>query len=177
MYVSDERTNQVYMFRITDSAIESEPACRCSLLEAPNRVDVRQLGGPIHVHPSGRYLYVANRADRTEEINAQKVFAGGETSIAVFKIDSLTGKPTLVKHAHTRSIHVRTFAYDPTGRLLVTASIKPLAVTVDGEIRPIPAALTVFRVRNDGSLNYAGQYPVDTREGQLQYWMGIVAVN
>ncbi|MBN3756448.1 lactonase family protein [Paraburkholderia sp. Tr-20389] len=176
MYVSDERTNQLYMFRITDSTIASEPAYRCSLLEAPDRVDARQLGGPIHVHPSGRYVYVANRADRTEEIDGQKVFAGGENTIAVFRINSLTGEPTLVEHAGTRSIHVRTFACDPTGRLLVTASIKPLAVKVGGEIKPIPAALTVFRVRDDGSLEYAHQYPVDTHDGQLQYWMSIVAV-
>ncbi|CAD6558188.1 6-phosphogluconolactonase [Paraburkholderia kirstenboschensis] len=176
LYVSDERSNQLYMFRISDSTIESEPAYRCGLLEAPDRVDGRQLGGPIHVHPSGRYVYVANRADRTEEIDGQKVFAGGENSIAVFRINSLTGEPTLVEHADTRSIHVRTFACDPTGRLLVTASIKPLAVNLEGEIRSIPAALTVFRVQDDGSLAYVRQYPVDTHDGQLQYWMGIVAV-
>ncbi|WP_118181610.1 lactonase family protein [Paraburkholderia phosphatilytica] len=176
MYVSDERTNQLYMFRVTDSTIASEPAYRCSLLETPDRVDARQLGGPIHVHPSGRYVYVANRADRTEEIDGQKVFAGGENSIAVFRIDPSTGEPTLVQHADTRSVHVRTFACDPTGRLLVTASIKPLAANVEGEIKPIPAALTVFRVHDDGSLAYAHQYPIDTHDGQLQYWMGIVAV-
>ncbi|MGF6369052.1 6-phosphogluconolactonase [Paraburkholderia sp. RAU6.4a] len=176
MYVSDERTNQLYMFRITENALESEPAYRCSLLEAPDRVDVRQLGGPIHVHPSGRYVYVANRADRTEESDGRRIFAGGENSIAVFEINSLTGKPTLVQHAHTQSIHVRTFACDPAGRLLVTASTKPLAVCVDGKIRTIPAALTVFRVREDGSLEYVRQYPVETQEGQMQYWMGIVPV-
>ncbi|MBL3960961.1 beta-propeller fold lactonase family protein [Burkholderia sp. KCJ3K979] len=177
MYVSDERTNQLYMFRITDSTIESKPAYRCSLLEAPNRVDARQLGGPIHVHPSGRYVFVANRADRTEEIDGQKVFAGGENSIAVFRIDAFTGEPTLVEHARTRSFHVRTFACDPTGTLLVTASIKPLAASVDGEVRTIPAALTVFRICDNGSLEYVRQYPVQVRDGQLQYWMGIVVVS
>ncbi|PMS38609.1 6-phosphogluconolactonase [Trinickia symbiotica] len=177
MYVSDERTNQLYMFRITDSAIESGPAYRCTLLEATDRVDARQLGGPIHVHPSGRYVYVANRADRVEEVNGEKVFAGGENSIAVFRINSSTGEPTLVEHASTRSFHVRTFACDPTGQLLVTASIKPLAARVEGAIRTIPAALTVFRVCDDGSLEYVRQYPVETRDGQLQYWMGIVGAS
>jgi 6-phosphogluconolactonase len=176
MYVSDERTNQLYMFRITDTSIENEPTFRCNLLERPGSVDARQLGGPIHVHPSGHFVYVANRADRTEEANGQRVFAGGENSIAVFRIDSLTGEPTLVEHASTRSIHVRTFACDPTGTLLVTASIKPLPILTDEEIRQTPAALTVFRVQDNGSLNFVRQYPVDTTEGQLQYWMGIVAV-
>lgn len=177
MYVSDERTNQLYMFRITDNSIESEPAYRRSLLRAPDRVDSRQLGGPIHVHSSGRYVFVANRADRTEDVAGQMVFAGGENSIAVFRIDSSTGEPTLLEHADTRSFHVRTFACDPTGALLVTASVKSLAVNVEGEIKSVPAALTVFRLNDDGSLGYLRQYPVDTHETQLQYWMNIVAVD
>jgi hypothetical protein len=37
----------------------------------------------------------------------------------------------------------------------------------------IPASLAVFRVRNDGKLDFVRKYDVDTSAGSL-FWMGIV---
>lgn len=174
LYVSDERMNRLYMFRCPGDLLEPQPAyTRDTLLETQN-LRPRQLAGPIHVHPSGRFVYVANRADQTIEVGGHKVFGAGENNIAVYSIDSATGEPTAIQHADTHSFHVRTFACDPSGRLLVTASIKAHAVWDVNSARPVPAALSVFRILADGRLEFARKYDVETSGGQLQYWMGMV---
>lgn len=175
LYVSDERRSQLYMFRMPDERIEAEPAYTRDTLADRANVKRRQLAGTIHLHPGGRYVYVANRADHTVDFNGAKVFGGGENSIAVYAIDPESGEPTLIQHADTRSFHVRTFAFDPGGRLMVAASIKPLAVREGSEVKTVPAALSVFRVGADGKLDFARKYDVET-DGKTQYWMGIVGL-
>jgi 6-phosphogluconolactonase len=174
LYVSDERTNRLYMFRFDGGEIEPQPACTRDMLADPQHVNLRQLGGPIHVHPSGQWVYVANRADHTVSIDGQKEFGGGENNIAVFRIDPDCGQPQLVQHADTQSFHVRTFACDPSGRLLVTASIKALAVRNGATTEVTPAALSIFRILSNGHLEFVRKYDIETTGAQLQYWMGIV---
>jgi 6-phosphogluconolactonase (cycloisomerase 2 family) len=175
MYVSDERTNRLYMFRFDQSdRLEAAPAFTLSTLAQPGTVRPRQLAGAIHVHPSGRFVYVANRADHTVEHASQPVFSGGENNIAVFAIDAQSGEPRLVQHADTAAFHVRTFACDPGGDVLVTASIKALARQQGDAVRVEPASLNVFRVDASGRLALATSVPVETPGSQLQYWMGIV---
>ena len=107
--------------------------------------------------PHWALVYVANRADHTVERDGAKVFDGGENNIAVYAIDPETGAPTLVQHVDTQSFHVRRFACDPSGRLLVTASIKALAVS-DGEVpRSVPAALLCSH-RSEGNAGVRTQY-------------------
>ena len=176
LYVSDERSSTLYMFRMPGDRIEAQPAFTRDTLADPANKRPRQHGGTLHVHPGGRYVYVANRADDKVDFNGTKVFSGGENSIAVYAIDSDTGEPTLIQHADTHSFHVRTFAFDPTGRLMVAASIKPIAVREGSGIRTVPAAMTVFRVGEDGRLELVRKYDVDAA-GKTQYWMGVVALN
>lgn len=176
MYVADERFNRLTMFRMHGDELEPEPAFTRELLADPAHPQPRQIAGGIQMHPSGRFVYVANRADQTVEVNGAKVFGGGENNIAVYAIHPDTGEPTLVQHADTRSIHVRTFACDPTGRLLVTASIKAHAVLEDGHARPVPAALSVFRIGDQGRLDFVRTIDIDTEGGRMQYWMGMLAV-
>lgn len=173
LYVSDERRSQLYMFRYTGDRIEPAAAYTCDTLADRDHVKPRQLAGTIHVHPNGRFVYVANRADYTVDFEGQKVFGGGENSIAVFAIDPSTGEPRLIQHADTRSYHVRTFAFDPSGKLMVAASIKPIKVRDGSGVRTVPASMSVFRVGADGKLDYLRTYDVGTNGG-TQYWLGIV---
>lgn len=177
LYASDERTNRLYMFRYAGGQIESKPAFIRETLKAPQHAHSRQLAGAIHIHPNGRFVYVANRADATHDHQGQNVFSGGENNIAVYAIDADTGEPTLIQHADTHSFHVRTFACDPSGRLLVTASIKALS-ECDNEltITETPAALSIFRIGDNGHLEYVRRVDVETQGRQLQYWMGIVGL-
>lgn len=61
----------------------------------------------IHISPDGQFLYGSNR---------------GHDSIAVYAIDPLTGKLSLVEHASTLGGHPRNFALSPDGRFLLAAN-------------------------------------------------------
>ena len=177
MYVSDERRSQLYMFRMPGDTLEPEAAFTRDLLADRKNVKPRQHGGTIHVHPNGRTVYVANRADHTVDYEGKKVFAGGENSIAVYSIDPKTGEPKLIQHADTHSFHVRTFAFDPSGRIMVAASIKPLSVRDGANVTTVPATMSVFRVGGDGRLDFVRKYDVDASGGKTHYWMGIVGLS
>ena len=174
LYASDERTNRLHMLRHAGDVMEAAPGFTRDSLAKPDDVRPRQLGGAIRVHPDGRTVYMVNRADRTIDHAGWPVFGGGENNVAVFSMDPATGEPRPIQHADTRSFHVRTFAIDPGGRLLVTASIKPLAMLDGGQVRQVAAALSLFRIARDGTLDFVRHYDVATPDGSLHYWMGMV---
>ena len=176
IYVSDERMNRLHVFRFDGDQLGFEPAYVREMLADPGNVRPRQLGGPIHFHPTKPIVYLANRADYMIDVAGKRVFGGGENNIAVYSVDKNTGEPTLIQNADTHSSHVRTFACDPSGRLLVTASIKRYAVLEGQEVKTIAAALSVFRIRDDGKLEFVRKYDVETSDGQMQYWMGINSI-
>ncbi len=68
---------------------------------------------------------------------------------------------------------MRTFALDPSGKILVAASISPMQVREGSRVTDIPAALSVFRVGADGRLDFVRKYDVETG-GKTQWWVGIV---
>lgn len=173
IYVSDERFNRLYMFKYNLDTIELTPSYDLSSLANPNCIQPRQLGGPIHVHPNGRFVYMINRADATKEFISKQVFIGGENNIAVFNIDSMTGKPTLIDHVPTNAFHVRTFSLDPTGNYLICGSIKKINVLTDNNIvEETPACLSVFKISENGTPKFIESYDVDTSDKKLQYWIG-----
>jgi len=175
VYVSVERQNKLQMYRMQADGLSREPAFTRDLLVEPQNKRPRQLGGPVHVHPNGRFVYLTNRADYTVPYEGRRVFGGGENSIAVFSIDSSTGEPALIQHIDTRGIHVRTFALDPSGRMLVAASIMALPVREGAGVRTVPAGLSVFRVGADGKLDFVRKYDVDTGK-KTQFWSGIMSL-
>ena len=164
--------NKLRVFAVLDGRIEPEPTHVLATLADPDNVRPRQLAGPIQLHPNGRFLYVANRSDNGAADGSS--FQGGENNIAVFEINNETGTPTILQHASTQSIHVRTFALDPSGRLLVAASIMALSVIEVGQTMHVPAVLSVFKVGADGTLSFLRRYDVETKGDQRQYWAGIV---
>ena len=175
MYVSDEKRSLLYMFRMPGDRIESAAAYTCDTLRDRASARPKQQPSTIHLHPDGRFVYIANRADHTVDFDGQKVFGGGENTISAFAIDPTTGEPRLIQHADTRSFHVRTFAFDPGGQVMVAASIKPMAVREGNTVQIVPARLSVFRVGEDGKLDFVRAYDVDAA-GKTHYWMGIVGM-
>jgi 6-phosphogluconolactonase len=175
IYVSLERQNRLELFTLEGERVSATASYSVPTLEAPGDVRPRQLAGTVHVHPNGRYVYVANRADGTVDFEGRPVFGGGENSILVCAIDPGTGEPKPIQHADPESFHVRTFALAPDAGLLVAASTKALAVREAGGVRERSAALSVFRVGDDGRLELLRRHDVHTG-GKLQFWMGIVAL-
>jgi 6-phosphogluconolactonase len=70
----------------------------------PHEVKEGYSTAEVQVHPSGKFLYGSNR---------------GHHSIAIFAIDSATGKLNAVGHQSTGGKTPRNFAIDPTGQFLL----------------------------------------------------------
>ncbi|OWT77118.1 MULTISPECIES: beta-propeller fold lactonase family protein [unclassified Achromobacter] len=175
VYVSLERESRLFMYRLTQGKLETKAAYDVDTLKDRGDFDPRQLAGAIHVHPNGKFVYVANRADGTVDYQGRKVFKGGENSIAVYAIDQATGEPRVIQFADTNKIYPRTFYIDPTGSLLVAEHNIPLDVRDGERIRPVQAGLTVFRIGDDGKLTLARNYDVDVGKDTM-FWAGMVAV-
>jgi 6-phosphogluconolactonase (cycloisomerase 2 family) len=173
MYVSVETQNEMYMYGMENGRINPEIAYRAGTLAEPNNIRARQAAGTVHVHPNGRFLYGANRAEATTEFQGKQVFKGGENSIVVYAIDQSTGEPTPIQHIETQKLHPRTFHIDPSGRLLVAQHNLPVNVR-DGEaVKEIPAGLSVFRIGDDGKLTFVRTYDIDVGK-KTMFWMGMV---
>jgi 6-phosphogluconolactonase len=170
IYVALERQNALAMFTHDAGRLAPELAFQENTLEAPDDIRGHQVVGTVHSHPNGRFVYVANRASNTVEHDGEKVFAGGENSIAVFAIDQASGKPVPIQHVDTHGIHCRTFHIDPSGTLMVCAHIMGLPLA-DGT--RIPTRLTLFRIGDDGKLTFARSYDIVTN-GRFMWWMGMV---
>jgi hypothetical protein len=127
------------------------------------------------MHPNGRFVYLANRASSTVDFEGKKVFAGGENGIAVFAIDQATGEPTLIQSVDGRGITFRTFALDPSARMLVAACQTPFLVRDGGAVKMLSAGLSVFRVNGDGKLDFMRKYDVDASNAS-QFWSGVAAL-
>jgi 6-phosphogluconolactonase len=173
VYVARERENKLDVYRLDGQTLSAAPLFVKDTLGAPQKLGGRQAAGTVHVHPSGRFVYVANRASGTVPFEGQPVFQGGENTIAVYAIDHSSGEPTLMQSADARGYHVRTFALDPSGRLMVTATIAPINVRDGASVVRVPAGLSLFRVGDEGRLDFVRTYEVETN-GRFQWWMGMV---
>jgi 6-phosphogluconolactonase len=173
MYVSIETQNKMYTYLMEGGRIKPEIAYRAETLAEPNNIRARQAAGTVHVHPNGRFLYGANRAQATVEFQGKQVFKGGENSIVVYSINQSTGEPTPIQHVETQKIHPRTFHIDPSGRLLVAQHNLPVNVRDGDAVKTVPAGLSVFRIGDDGKLTFARKYDVDVGD-KAMFWMGMV---
>ena len=173
MYVSIETQNKMDMHRMDGGRIHPEIASRADTLAEPHNIRARQAAGTVHVHPNGRFVYGANRAQETIEFQGKPVFKGGENSIVVYAIDQATGEPRPIQHIDTRAIHPRTFHIDPSGRLLVAQHNLPVNVREGDTIRTLPAGLSVFRMGEDGKLTFERKYDIEVGD-KTMFWMGMV---
>jgi len=176
VYVSLERENQLDMFAITNGRLSAAPVFRKETLAEPRNIRGRQAAGTVHVHPNGRFVYAANRASSTVEVDGRSVFAGGENTFAAYEIDATTGEAVPIQHVDTRGIHCRTFHIDPSGRVLVAAHIMALPVREGAAIRTVPASLAVFRIDDGGKLDFVRKYDVDVGS-RTMFWMGMVPLS
>ena len=173
VYVSIETQNKMYMYRMAAGKIGPDIAYRAETLAEPTNIRARQAASTVHVHPNGRFVYGANRAEETTEFQGKKVFKGGENSIVVYAIDQSTGEPKPIQHIETRAIHPRTFHIDPSGRMLVAEHNLPVDVRDGDGIKTLPAGLSVFRIGEDGKLTFVRKYDVDVGN-KTMFWMGMV---
>ena len=175
MYVSIETQNKMDLFRIGDGRINPDIVYSVETLAEPHNIRARQAAGTVHVHPNGRFVYGANRAEATTEFQGKQVFKGGENSIVVYSINQSSGEPTPIQHIETQKIHPRTFHIDPSGRLLVAEHNLPVNVRDGDAVKAIPAGLSVFRMGDDGKLTLVRKYDIDAGD-KAMFWMGMVTL-
>jgi 6-phosphogluconolactonase (cycloisomerase 2 family) len=175
VFLTLERQNKIEVYKkLSDGTPSPEPSFIKETLADPEHVRPMQAAGTIHMHPNGKFVYLANRASSTTDFKGKPVFAGGENNIAVFAINQASGEPTLIQNIDTRGMSARTFALDPGGRILVAANQMPLMVRDGSNVRSVPASLAVFRVRPDGKLDFMRKYDVQAGGGKNLFWVGIV---
>ena len=175
-FVTLERQNKLFVFkRSGDGSLGDSPLFMKETLADPSK-NRGQAVSTIHVHPNGRYVYLANRAGGMVEFEGKRVFAGGENSIAVFSINQETGEPTLIQNEDTRGMTPRTFSLDASGKILVVANQTAVPVRTGQGVSVMPACLTVYRVGDDGKLSFARKYDIETSGARSLFWAGFVAL-
>jgi 6-phosphogluconolactonase (cycloisomerase 2 family) len=160
-FVTLERQNQIQVYRrMPDGTLDPHPLFVKSTLDKPANAAAVQSAASIHVHPSGKFVYVGNRASAAKDT--------GENNIAVFSINRQTGEPTLIQSIDTRGYEPRTFSLDSSGSVLAVANQLPMGT--------VPASLTLFHVGADGKLTFARKYDIETGPGKSLFWAKIIAL-
>jgi len=175
VYVSRERENKLDVYRLANGTLDAQPLFVKETLADPKNIRSRQAACTLHFHPSGRTLYLANRAFDTVKVDGKDVFPGGENNIAVFSVDPSTGEPTLNQNEDVRGIYPRTFALDPTARMLVVANNEPKLMRDGDGFKTVPANIAAFRIEADGRLSFANSYEI-AAGSETQFWSGMVTV-
>ncbi len=103
VYFSNEQGCSVTAYRLDPATGALEAAQTIATL--PQGCAMRNTCSQIHLTPSGRFLYVANR---------------GHNSIAGFAVDAGAGRLTAIGHAPTEAVP-SAFALDPGGRFVFAA--------------------------------------------------------
>jgi 6-phosphogluconolactonase (cycloisomerase 2 family) len=165
VFLSLESQNQLQVYRRSDEGLEPTPLFTVSTLADGGTNTQGQTTSTVHVHPNGRFVYVGNRGTPA---------TGRRNEIAVFRIDEATGEPTLVQNADTHGFTPRTFALDPSGRVLVVGNQSTVSLRDATTTTEVAANLAVFRIGSDGRLTYVQRHDVAVGRKPL-FWMGIVA--
>jgi len=176
-YVSLERENSLFIYGLTaDGGFTPAPLFRQGTLADPDGKvkHPAQGAGPIHVHPNGRTVYIANRGSGTVAVGGQRVSDGGENSIAVFALDPRSGAPRHIQSVDAHGFETRTFTIDPTGTLLIASSQVAMNVR-EGGLHPVGAGLSFYRIGTDGKLTFLRKQDVDTAKG-THFWCGLLTM-
>jgi 6-phosphogluconolactonase (cycloisomerase 2 family) len=173
VFVSLERQNKLQVYGLRDGTMTPDPIFTVDTLRRPGALPPQQLAGTLHVHPSGRHLYLANRSDAMGEYQGRPIGLEGENSISVFDLDPATGRPKLVQSVDTRGFHPRTFSLDPSARMLVAADIVGRHVRQGDSTALRPANLALYRAGRNGRLEFANSIPIETGD-LMQFWSGMV---
>lgn len=103
-YIITELSNEII---VLEHAANDRAVVVQQILTLPEGYREESLGSAIRISSDGNYLYASNR---------------GHDSIAVFKVDSGTGKLELVEHVPTGGEHPRDFNFDPTENFILVAN-------------------------------------------------------
>jgi 6-phosphogluconolactonase len=179
LFLTLERQGQLEVYRINNGSVDEPSLFRKNTLADPTNVRPMQAASAVHLHPNGRFAYVGNRATAVTQVDGKPVLVGGENNIAVFAINQATGEPTLIQNADAHGIRPRSFSVHPNGRMLVVGNQNAFNVLDEKskQVRRMPAGMSVFRIGEDGKLDFVRKYDVATEEPDRSlFWVGFVAL-
>ncbi len=171
MYLCVERQSELWLYDYSEAGVSPKPRAIASTLEGVDPGHSFQVAGGIHVHPNGRFVYVSNRANGTE--NGRDAFDGGTNDIAVFELEPATGVPRFIQRVETRGVYPRTFAIDAGKSVMVVGNEKTLVVNSGGRVRRILPSLVVFRIGDDGRLTFVNQL-THPDNGEVCFWVDVL---
>jgi 6-phosphogluconolactonase len=132
-YANNELTSTV--LAMTWDASQGKLEILQSLSTLPTaELDLGNTTAEVAVHPSGEYVYVSNR---------------GNDSIAIFRVDTKSGRLEAKGHTKTGGKTPRNFGIDPSGRFLLAANQDSDSVVVfsidraTGGLRPTGSSISV----------------------------------
>ena len=135
IYVLNELTLSVTTFDYDKAVGTMTPVQTVEALsEATKAKEVFNSASEIRVHPSGKFVYSANR---------------GNDTISVFRVDPATKDLSIVEVEPIRGSWPRNFNLDPTGKWLIAAGQKSNTATVfsidqsTGELTYVRKSVTV----------------------------------
>jgi len=177
VYVCLELQSRIHVYKLEQGTLSPQPAFIKDTLGKPGWVSSHQIAGQLHVHPSGRFVYIANRAAGEINFEGRPFFAGGTNDMAVFSINQETGEPTLIQNEDTRGIYPFSFCIDPTGRMLVVGNSQAFEVRdTAATTTTIPASLATFRIGDDGQLTFVAKYDVAPKGEEMLIWTGLYRI-
>jgi 6-phosphogluconolactonase len=103
-YLMKELNGEVEVFRHKNGKLKSIQTISSHPLDYKGAIG----SADIHVSPDGKFLYCSNR--------------GESNTIAIFKINKVTGKLTALGHQPTLGFTPRNFNFDPGGNFLLVAN-------------------------------------------------------
>lgn len=112
LYVANELDSTLSVFRYAPASGKLE--LRQTLSTRPADATGDNFPADLHVHPTGRAVYLSNRGDNT---------------IAVFSVAPGTGRLALMQTVSTGGNWPRNFALDPAGRFLFVAHQRSDSIT------------------------------------------------
>jgi 6-phosphogluconolactonase len=110
--------------------------------------------GPIHISRDHRFVYLGNRNGGIGGFATD-----GENNVAVFSINEKTEEPTLIQNADPHGFVPRTITFDEDGKILIASNQSAVQVEdATGNVTTVPTSLAVFRIRDNGKLQYVRKY-------------------
>ncbi len=110
-YCINELNGTVSCFTYKDGMLEAFQHIACDLVEHQGKKG----SADIHISPDGKFLYASNRLKND--------------GIAIFRIDNVCGKLTLVGYQPT-GVHPRSFIITPNGKFLLVANMHSNTIQV-----------------------------------------------
>ena len=173
-FVSLERQNELHVYRYDSSGLDPEPLFRTTTLFAGGPSKGVQYAGTVRMHPSGRFVYVANRTLGFHEEDGKKLLTTGGDDIAVFEIDPQSGCPTPLERIDSEGVMPRTIATDPAGDVLVVANQFAVEAFDDEQMKCVPQSLVLYRIAADGGLTRAKRYELEMDQKPM-IWMDVLS--